>query len=36
VFFGNQFCEATKPLRLPIIAECGISAPFGAPVVPLV
>ena len=27
---------ATKPGRLPISAECGISAPFGGPVVPLV
>jgi acetyl-CoA synthetase len=32
----NQFWLATKPLRLPISARCGTSAPFGGPVVPLV
>src|SRR5690606_42003357 len=31
---GNQFCEATKPGRLPIRTLCGSKAPFGAPVVP--
>src|SRR5690606_11765332 len=33
-FCGNQFCDATKPGRLPIRALCGNKAPFGAPVVP--
>ena len=32
----NQFWLHTKPLRLPIRARCGISAPLGWPVVPLV
>ncbi|OQB99007.1 MAG: hypothetical protein BWX79_03240 [Alphaproteobacteria bacterium ADurb.Bin100] len=32
----NQFWLQMKPLRLPIIARWGISAPFGLPVVPLV
>ena len=34
--WGNQFWLQTKPLRLPISARCGISAPLGGPVVPLV
>ena len=33
-FYRMEF--QTKPLRLPISARCGISAPFGGPVVPLV
>ena len=33
---GNQFWLHTKPGRLPIRARCGISVPFGGPVVPLV
>jgi hypothetical protein len=32
----NQFWLQTKPGRLPISARCGISAPLGGPVVPLV
>ena len=32
----NQFWLHTKPLRLPMSARCGISAPLGGPVVPLV
>ena len=32
----NQFWLQTKPVRLPIMARCGISAPLGLPVVPLV
>ena len=32
----NQFWLQTKPVKLPINARCGISAPFGGPVVPLV
>ena len=32
----NQFWLHTKPLRLPISAWCGINAPLGGPVVPLV
>ena len=32
----NQFWLHTKPLRLPIKARCGMSAPLGGPVVPLV
>ena len=32
----NQFWLHTKPLRLPISARWGISAPLGGPVVPLV
>src|SRR6266851_2924175 len=33
---GNPSCECTKPGRLPSRHCCGISAPFGGPVVPLV
>ncbi len=33
---SNQFWLATKPLRLPISARCGITAPLAGPVVPLV
>ncbi len=32
----NQFWLATKPLRLPMSARCGITAPLAGPVVPLV
>ena len=32
----NQLWLHTKPGRLPISARCGISAPLGGPVVPLV
>ena len=32
----NQFWLQTKPVKLPISARCGISAPLGLPVVPLV
>ena len=32
----NQFWLHTKPVRLPINARCGMSAPLGGPVVPLV
>ena len=32
----NQFWLQTKPVRLPISARCGSSAPLGLPVVPLV
>ena len=32
----NQFWLHTKPVRLPMSARCGISAPLGGPVVPLV
>ena len=32
----NQFWLHTKPVKLPIKARCGISAPLGGPVVPLV
>ena len=32
----NQFWLQTNPLKLPISARCGISAPLGCPVVPLV
>jgi hypothetical protein len=35
-FCGNQFWLHTKPVRLPMSARCGISAPLGGPVVPLV
>src|SRR3546814_19826884 len=31
-FWGNQFCDATKPGRLPIRALWGSSTPFGASV----
>ena len=32
----NQFWLHMKPVRLPIKAWCGIKAPLGGPVVPLV
>ena len=32
----NQFWLQTNPVRLPISARCGINAPLGGPVVPLV
>ena len=33
---GKPSCEHSNPERLPINAACGMSAPFGGPVVPLV
>ena len=33
---GKKSCEQMNPGRLPSNARCGISAPFGDPVVPLV
>jgi hypothetical protein len=32
----NQFWLHTNPVKLPIKARCGINAPLGGPVVPLV
>ena len=32
----NQFWLHTNPVKLPINARCGINAPLGGPVVPLV